>query len=635
MFENDQADFLLPFELYKTRVEMLDQACESLVEIPNPNIVAMYRSGSVMDRGTDDEEFVPWRGHIERFIDDEGSRENGFDALEVTWMHEGGKDTVSAWEISVVTSVPIHIARPSLSEEEKQNVQKALAAIMPLTSTSDDATIYVVESAFGSPVNEMQYSDYSTRVEIPMDLGFISQRLATDYYGNKLSIVSDIRLIRENCAKYNGDLDPITLLANDMVKLFEELVLSEDERNSLNEFDAVAAANAARHVSLTAATSGSQVRATRTRLTVRNRSVLEHLDVPSMPRASGRLRASRRQSSQALSNHPRRGQGQSGGRTNLRRSSRQVGRVAPAGPSAESNHSSLLQLGLGRGRNRSAANAVGGQSPAGRFNSRQENSERMPEAAITGRQSRSSTRERAVENSTEVQGQLGRRSGRLASNQNSNGTSTAHSHEAGSESSSVDNNLRSTRARSSRGRGGEMAFNRSATVASRSRPSRQARSNQTFAESDSSGSDINERRERTRKREINLPDEAEMEDSSSSPDEKENDDSDDSDASSDDINEEEEEEEEDEAKGRRTRSRVPQMRVPVRQRTSQDSSPSRSAGRRARLSKESYADPSSSEFDDDVDEDVISSDDDSDVDNSARAQAHKRRAPGKHQGHHR
>ncbi|EEC48653.1 predicted protein, partial [Phaeodactylum tricornutum CCAP 1055/1] len=55
------------------------------------------------------------------------------------------------------------------------------------------------------PVNDYRYSDYPSRVEVPMDLTFVLNRLEADYYGSRPSVVADVRLIRDNCIKYNGE----------------------------------------------------------------------------------------------------------------------------------------------------------------------------------------------------------------------------------------------------------------------------------------------------------------------------------------------------------------------------------------------------------------------------------------------
>eukprot|EP00536_Pseudo-nitzschia_multiseries_P002297 jgi/Psemu1/158254/gw1.30.216.1 len=53
------------------------------------------------------------------------------------------------------------------------------------------------------PVDQERYCDYAMMVEIPMDLMLVKNRLAANFYGSKLGVASDLRVIRDNCIKYN------------------------------------------------------------------------------------------------------------------------------------------------------------------------------------------------------------------------------------------------------------------------------------------------------------------------------------------------------------------------------------------------------------------------------------------------
>lgn len=357
MFENDQPDFLLPEHLFVARVGMVDSARANASNEPNPQIEALYRASSTMSSQAEDQEFLPWKGYVERFADSDCNDACGFDALEVAWEHDNGTDVVSAWEICRIGSTTVEIFRPCLSEEETLAVQNALTKIKGLSYTSDDGANYLVDAIFGSPVDETQYTDYSTRVEVPMDLSFIALRLATGFYSSVLSVVFDIHLIRENCSKYNGSEDPITSLANEMVKKFEELVLGEEERTSLKEYEAIATMNAS--LSAGPALSDSvapQSRPSRSRLAVRNRSVLE--DITTITRSS--TRSTRRNNQTTHRRRLQRSVGQSDGSQRPRRSSRRVDQTRNERlPAANLEHSSLLASGLGRGRNRNPASSSG------------------------------------------------------------------------------------------------------------------------------------------------------------------------------------------------------------------------------------------------------------------------------------
>ena len=62
-----------------------------------------------------------------------------------------------------------------------------------------------------------------------MSLLFIKRRIESNYYGSKLSVVGDVRLVKENCIKYNSIQNDLSDVANQMCDEFERHVLSDDE----------------------------------------------------------------------------------------------------------------------------------------------------------------------------------------------------------------------------------------------------------------------------------------------------------------------------------------------------------------------------------------------------------------------
>lgn len=88
---------------------------------------------------------------------------------------------------------------------------------------------------FVEPVDQRRYSDYLTRVEVPMDLKFIERRLDANYYSSRYSLVFDVRLVMVNCIKYNGDFGELQDSARKMVDLFEKEMLSDEERQFCND----------------------------------------------------------------------------------------------------------------------------------------------------------------------------------------------------------------------------------------------------------------------------------------------------------------------------------------------------------------------------------------------------------------
>jgi hypothetical protein len=276
MFENDQTDFIIPMGLYTARLESLERALSS-GESDSPEIEAYYAD----DGSPNDSELTHYKGVVKdhsRNSDDLSGPNlcsSGYRSLVVEW-EDGTSDEVSPWEVNVCASAESSQPnRPSLTDEEKKSVLEALAAIRGLPDVE----------AFLTRVDERRYSDYASRIEIPMDLTFITNRLEADYYASRFDVVADVKLIRENCAKYNGVNDDLTNSASNMLKKFEGLVLSNEERQSYHDFEAAVLANIPqRDTNLqdvdVPVESGATRRSARSQRQVQSRSSLENLPDP-------------------------------------------------------------------------------------------------------------------------------------------------------------------------------------------------------------------------------------------------------------------------------------------------------------------------------------------------------------------
>jgi hypothetical protein len=275
MFENDQTDFVIPMGLYTARLESLERALSSGES--SPEIEAYYAE----DGSPNDSELTHYKGVVKdhsRTSDDLSGPNlcsSGYRSLVVEW-EDGTSDEVSPWEVNVCASAESSQPnRPSLTDEEKKSVFKALAALKDLPNVK----------AFMTRVDERRYSDYASRIEIPMDLTFITNRLEADYYATRSDVVADVKLIRENCAKYNGANDELTISASEMLEKFEGLVLSDEERQSYLDFEAAVVANIPQRDTNqqdvdVPVDSGATRRSVRSQRQVQSRSSLENLPEP-------------------------------------------------------------------------------------------------------------------------------------------------------------------------------------------------------------------------------------------------------------------------------------------------------------------------------------------------------------------
>jgi hypothetical protein len=347
MFENDQTDFVIPMGLYTARLESLERALSS-GESDSPEIEAYYAE----DGSPNDSELTHYKGVVKdhsRNSDDLSGPNlcsSGYRSLVVEW-EDGTSDEVSPWEVNVCASAESSQPnRPSLTDEEKKSVLEALAAIRGLPDVE----------AFLTRVDERRYSDYASRIEIPMDLTFITNRLEADYYATRFDVVADVKLIRENCAKYNGVNDDLTISASNMLKKFEGLVLSDEERQSYHDFEAAVVANIPqRDTNLqdvdVPVESGATRRSARSQRQVQPRSSLENLpDTQSVRiRMGGRERRPQA---------PRRADPPANLSSRSRRSTRSVLESAPAASANQAPAASANQRAPG---NRQPARAAGRQ----------------------------------------------------------------------------------------------------------------------------------------------------------------------------------------------------------------------------------------------------------------------------------
>ena len=226
VFESGSCEYLIPETLYTSRLKALEDNIRARNMEPHGLQVDIF-----YDNGQrEDAEMDPWEGIIDCLAEDENEPQSahlqgsGFGVLVV--KEEGGVggdfvDTVSPWEIF---SQGATLPKQSLNEEETKQISDALKAVSEKNE---------VANHFNFPVDEVRYSDYGMMVEVPMDLLTVKRRLNEGYYGSKLSVVADLRLIRDNCIKYNMLDNEISQIAIDMCKDFEEKVLTPEESSQL------------------------------------------------------------------------------------------------------------------------------------------------------------------------------------------------------------------------------------------------------------------------------------------------------------------------------------------------------------------------------------------------------------------
>ena len=219
VFENGQLDFIVPEHLYTWKIKALQEAISSRRNAHGLQYTCYFQP-SAEDEGGDveDAEYIPWGSQVSDMVFSRREREmhfknSGYNAIAIVWEN-GDHAQVSAWEgllTEKIVDVPLP---PGLEEDEKAELLGILDKV------EEDP---IVESWFSHPVDTSLFIDYLRLVEVPMDLSIIRTRLENDYYTNVLSFEADVKLIRENCNKYNERNADITQAAYDLYDTVVEL----------------------------------------------------------------------------------------------------------------------------------------------------------------------------------------------------------------------------------------------------------------------------------------------------------------------------------------------------------------------------------------------------------------------------
>ena len=223
----------MPLSLYEKRISQLEAAADHSTS-GSVEVEAFFCEAN---EDLEDSVLVSYTGTVveykqetnDELFDSPHLSGSGYRSVHLRWEGERRTDISSPWEVGVTSPEEFncHVERPQLNEDEKRIAREALREIRSIANVSD---------FFGQPVIEA-YSDYGCRVEVPMDLSFISGRLEAGYYSNRLSIVADVRLVLTNCVKYNGENDSLTSVGMEMLSAFESRLLTPEAVDLFHQFD--------------------------------------------------------------------------------------------------------------------------------------------------------------------------------------------------------------------------------------------------------------------------------------------------------------------------------------------------------------------------------------------------------------
>ena len=221
MFENDKSEFIIPEALYTKRLLALESTLNNRDRRLQGLEIRLFYAG---DSSQEDPEMQLYPATINGVDTDDSHpdahlRGSGFCMLEVEC--EGYTDFMSPWEVIIDEAI---VDRPTLSQADKKLILDGLEAQLQKSSVTE----YLAD-----PVDLVRYSDYMNMVEIPIDLMFIKERVQYDYYGSKFGVVADVKLVRDNCVKYNGNEGFLSQLSSDVYEDFLKFVLSDEEQQQI------------------------------------------------------------------------------------------------------------------------------------------------------------------------------------------------------------------------------------------------------------------------------------------------------------------------------------------------------------------------------------------------------------------
>ena len=225
VFECNEDDFIIPLYLYSWRIEELERAIVANDGNVDGLSVTVY---CPLDHGDYDQD-ADHSGYTGRLVSMNETREDelhflgsGYNALSMRWDTDEDSEDMDelavfcVWNITVNNPSCAAPVVPTMGENARRAVKAALHSVINLDPK--------VNEWFYDHVDTSIYTDYLEMIEVPMHLSLIQKRLASNYYTNKVSVLADMELVKENCYKYTEDGNEFYELACLMYDKFKSLV---------------------------------------------------------------------------------------------------------------------------------------------------------------------------------------------------------------------------------------------------------------------------------------------------------------------------------------------------------------------------------------------------------------------------
>eukprot|EP00979_Chaetoceros_neogracilis_P018986 scaffold11578_cov256-Chaetoceros_neogracile.AAC.1 len=210
IFENGESDFVIPLELYKWKIQSLEMAIEGQGIGSGIELTDFF-----VNPDAEDSKFDPFLCEVYTIIPDDERKihfqGSGYNKVHI--KYEGNDESfANTWDITVRGKE----AKCPLPTCLTNAQTKAILSILDSLESDNH-----VKSIFSAPVDTRSFVDYDQMIEVPMDISVMRRRLEQRYYTNVYSVLADLKLIRDNCAKYNKMGSEITTDAQTLFETFQ------------------------------------------------------------------------------------------------------------------------------------------------------------------------------------------------------------------------------------------------------------------------------------------------------------------------------------------------------------------------------------------------------------------------------
>lgn len=216
IFENGETDFILPLELYKWKVQSLESVIDEQGIGSGVELTDFF-----VNSDAEDSRFDPFLCDLYTTIPD-AEREIHFQGsgyCNVNIKYEGTDESyANTWDVTVRGKEGRCPLPTCLTNEQTK-------AILGIVDSLESDTH--LKAIFSAPVDTRMFVDYNQMIEVPMDISLIRRRLNQQYYTNVYSVLADVKLIRDNCYKYNKMGSEIT---SDAKKVYDTFKASFEEK---------------------------------------------------------------------------------------------------------------------------------------------------------------------------------------------------------------------------------------------------------------------------------------------------------------------------------------------------------------------------------------------------------------------